>query len=62
MNDLDISWSHMERMIKELASSHVLIQSFIDIELDFVQAELSRLLNVNSMLKSTLKVTTLLLL
>ncbi|KAH8117158.1 COG4-domain-containing protein [Phellopilus nigrolimitatus] len=55
LNDLDISSAHMERLVKDIISSHLLTQNFLPTEMANVQSSLSTMLNMVSKFRSTLK-------
>ncbi|KAI9056846.1 COG4-domain-containing protein [Trametes sanguinea] len=55
LNDLDISSSHMERLVKDLSQSTVIPQHFLDSEIDQVRNSLNAFLNVVPKFRSTLR-------
>ena len=56
LNDLDISSSHMERLIKELCSSTLVTQNFLETEVDQVKNAISSFTNLVPRFRSTLRV------
>ncbi|KAI5124011.1 hypothetical protein M0805_003843 [Coniferiporia weirii] len=55
LNDLDISSSHVERLIRDFLSSRILAQSFFQQELDIIQSLLSSLLGLAPKFRFALK-------
>ncbi|TDL25058.1 COG4-domain-containing protein [Rickenella mellea] len=55
LNDLDISSSHMERLVKDILSSHALQQNFLEQEITSVKAAFSSLLTLVNKFHSSLK-------
>ncbi|KAJ8462975.1 hypothetical protein ONZ51_g10559 [Trametes cubensis] len=55
LNDLDISSSHMERLVKELSQSTLLPQHFLDSEIESVRSSLNQLVNLVPKFRSTLR-------
>ncbi|TCD62614.1 hypothetical protein EIP91_006628 [Steccherinum ochraceum] len=55
LNDLDISSTHMERLVKELGSSQSISQSFLDDEVSEAGENVSSLANVIPRFRSTLR-------
>ena len=56
LNDLDISSSHMERLIKELHTSPAITQNFLESEVEQVKASISSFTNLVPRFRSTLRV------
>ena len=56
LNDLDVSSSHMERLIKELNSSQIISQSFLEAEIDNAKESVSSLSMIIPRFRSTLRV------
>ncbi|KAH9951407.1 COG4-domain-containing protein [Amylocystis lapponica] len=54
LNDLDISSSHMDRLVKELCSS-TLVQNFLDVEVTSVQNSITSFMNLVPKFRSTLR-------
>ncbi|KAH9923986.1 COG4-domain-containing protein [Epithele typhae] len=57
LNDLDVSSSHMERLIKDIQSSTLIPQHFMDMEAAKVKDSLALFLNLVPKYRSTLRVT-----
>ncbi|KAI0831802.1 COG4-domain-containing protein [Trametes gibbosa] len=55
LNDLDISSSHMERLVKDLSQSAHIPQHFLDSELDSVRLSLTSFINLVPKFRSTLR-------
>lgn len=55
LNDLDISSSHMERLVKELHSSPTIDQHFLQSELNVVHEQLDSLLKLTHVFRAMLK-------
>ncbi|KAI0328076.1 COG4-domain-containing protein [Cubamyces sp. BRFM 1775] len=55
LNDLDISSSHMERLVKDLSQSTLLPQHFLDSEVDSVRSSLNLFTNLVPKFRSTLR-------
>ncbi|KAI0713376.1 COG4-domain-containing protein [Earliella scabrosa] len=55
LNDLDISSSHMERLVKDLAQSNLIPQHFLESEIDPVKDSLNKLMNLVPKYRSTLR-------
>ncbi|THH27626.1 hypothetical protein EUX98_g6565 [Antrodiella citrinella] len=55
LNDLDVSSSHMERLVKELASSPQIPQTFLDAEVAEAKEDVLSLANVIPRFRSTLR-------
>ena len=56
MNDLQVSIGHMERLIKDITSSELIANNFMDSEVRTVEDEVQSLQDINQKVKSTLKV------
>ncbi|KAI0693895.1 COG4-domain-containing protein [Cytidiella melzeri] len=55
LNDLDISSSHMERLIKDLVTSDAISQNFLDSEVEAVRSSISSFTNLVPRFRSTLR-------
>ncbi|KAL6309196.1 COG4-domain-containing protein [Sparassis latifolia] len=55
LNDLDVSSSHMERLVKELCGSALVTQHFLDAEVESVKNSLSSFNNLVPKFRSTLR-------
>ncbi|KAI0340154.1 COG4-domain-containing protein [Trametopsis cervina] len=55
LNDLDISSSHMERLIKDLVASDAIAQNFLDAEVEAVKTSISSFTNLVPRFRSTLR-------
>ncbi|KAI0811103.1 COG4-domain-containing protein [Irpex lacteus] len=55
LNDLDISSSHMERLVKDLVTSDIISQNFLDSEVDAVKNSISSFSNLVPRFRSTLR-------
>lgn len=55
-NDLDVSASHMERLIKEITESDALGQAFLEEELPVARSKIRGLSSLTEKFRSTLKV------
>ncbi|EJD05663.1 COG4-domain-containing protein [Fomitiporia mediterranea MF3/22] len=55
LNDLDVSSTHIDRLVRELLSSQALSQNFLQSERDLVDADLNSLLNLITRFRSTMK-------
>ncbi|OSC97651.1 COG4-domain-containing protein [Trametes coccinea BRFM310] len=55
LNDLDISSSHMERLVKDLSQSTLIPQHYLDSEVEQVRSSLNAFLNVVPKFRSTLR-------
>ncbi|KAI0086670.1 COG4-domain-containing protein [Irpex rosettiformis] len=55
LNDLDISSSHMERLIKDLLTSDLISQNFLDSEIEGVKTSVLSLTNLVPRFRSTLR-------
>ncbi|CDO69043.1 hypothetical protein BN946_scf184834.g50 [Trametes cinnabarina] len=55
LNDLDVSSSHMERLVKDLAHSHIIAQHFLDPEVERVKNSLDAFLMLVPKFRSTLR-------
>lgn len=56
LNDLDVSSSHMERLIKDLAASEAISQYFLDSEAEGVRGSISAFTSLVPRFRSTLRV------
>lgn len=56
LNDLDISSSHMERLVKDLKHSSSIEQHFLESEMEQVHDQLESLLKLNPTFRAMLKV------
>ncbi|KAI0781305.1 COG4-domain-containing protein [Trametes elegans] len=55
LNDLDVSSSHMERLVKDLSQSALVPQHFLDSEVDTVRASLNSFMTLVPKFRSTLR-------
>ncbi|KAI0747723.1 COG4-domain-containing protein [Daedaleopsis nitida] len=55
LNDLDISSSHMERLVRDLCSSNLVPQHFLESEIEHVKASLNSFMNLVPKYRSTLR-------
>ncbi|KAH9890716.1 COG4-domain-containing protein [Cubamyces lactineus] len=55
LNDLDISSTHMERLVKDLSQSTFLPQHFLDSEVESVRSSLNQFMNLVPKFRSTLR-------
>ena len=58
LNDLEISSSHMERLVKDLSQSTLISHHFVEAEVDTVKNSLSSFLSLVPKYRSTLRVST----
>lgn len=58
LNDLEISSSHMERLVTDLSQSTLISQHFLESEIDAVKNSLGLFLNLVPKYRSTLRVST----
>lgn len=56
LNDLDVSSSHMERLIRDLASSPAIIQNFLYSEVETVKESIQSMNNLIPRFRSILRV------
>ena len=56
LNDLDVSSSHMERLIKDLIISDTISQNFLDFEVEAAKESISSFTNLVPRFRSTLRV------
>jgi hypothetical protein len=56
LNDLDISSSHLERLMRDMGASQTITQHFIDEDQLTVKSDLASFANLTVKLRSTLRV------